>query len=244
MGYIYLLTNLINNKKYVGQTISKNINNRWNCYKKMVECSIGRCLYNAFIKYSIKSFKFEIICICFDEDCNRYEEEYIKKLNTIVPNGYNLQSGGNNRRQHPESILKKTISMKNSDKYEEYKKNISIRMRGENNPNFGKKISEEQKIKTRETLKNNKVIKEKSEETKKKISDSLKKYYSENNISKLSKKIEKYSLDDKYIETYNSLSEASRNVENGYPTNIGKCCSNKYPHYKTYKGFIWKYQNS
>ena len=88
--------------------------------------------------------------ICFDEDCNRYEEEYIKKFNTIVPNGYNLQSGGNNRRQHPDSILKRTMTIKNSPNYEQYKKNISIRLTGEKNPNFGKKMSDEQKKKNLE----------------------------------------------------------------------------------------------
>ena len=238
MGYIYLLTNKITNKKYIGQTMCKDINSRWNTYKKLIKCSIGRYLYNAFIKYGISNFKFQIVCICFDQDCNKYEEEYIEYYNTIVPNGYNLQSGGNNRIQHPESIQKRIISMRNSPKYEEYKKNLSIRMMGDKNKNFGKQMSDEQKKKISEIrkIKYNKL----TDEQKKKISDGLKKYYS-NNKSKISKKVEKYSLSNELLGVYDSLSEASRSVENGYHTNISKCCSDKYPEYKTYKGFKWKF---
>ena len=32
MGYIYLITNKIDNKQYVGQTIGKDIYNRWRDY--------------------------------------------------------------------------------------------------------------------------------------------------------------------------------------------------------------------
>ena len=54
------------------------------------------CTYlkRAFEKYGIENFKFRIICICFDDDLNKYEIEYIKKYDTIVPNGYNLSEGG------------------------------------------------------------------------------------------------------------------------------------------------------
>ena len=55
MGYIYILTNKINSKKYVGQTIQNDINMRWKQYKKIDKNSIGRCLYNAIIKYGIKN---------------------------------------------------------------------------------------------------------------------------------------------------------------------------------------------
>ena len=83
MGYIYLITNSINNKQYIGQSISIDINTRWKQYKKLDKSSIGRVLYNAFIKYGINNFKFQIICICFDNDCNNFEKEYIKIYNTI-----------------------------------------------------------------------------------------------------------------------------------------------------------------
>ena len=122
-------------------------------------------------------------------------------------------------------------------------------MIGEKNPNFGKKMSDEQKKKISDTIKRKKLsndFKETSEETRKKISESLKKYFSGNQInnkgvSKLSKRVDKYSLNDEYLETYNSLSEAARSLGVTSQINITRCCSDKYPKYKTYKGFKWKF---
>ena len=202
-----------------------------------------------FIPHIFANYRKEDVAKVFeDKQIGKVNHiDYIKKFNTIVPNGYNLQSGGNNRRQHPESILKKTITMRNSPNYEQYKKNISIRLTGKGNPNFGKKMSEEQKKKISESKKNSKTL----EETKKKISESLKKYYPEhqknNNSkskSKLSKKVDKYSLDGQYLESYNSLSEAARSLGVTSQINITRCCSDKYPKYKTYKGFKWKFNEN
>ena len=48
MGYIYLVENLINNKKYIGQTIQNDINKRWNKHKQVNKSFIGTCLFNAY----------------------------------------------------------------------------------------------------------------------------------------------------------------------------------------------------
>ena len=121
MGYIYMVENKINKKRYIGQTIQKNIKDRWNSHKNLKHKTVGKILFNAYKKYSVDNFEYKIICICFDEDTNRYEEEYIKKYDTIYPNGYNLLPGGNNK------------------KHNEYtKKMISESLKGENNPQYGK----------------------------------------------------------------------------------------------------------
>jgi hypothetical protein len=56
----------------------------------------GGCpaLRDAVIKYGIDAFVFEVMIICFDMDCDRWEREYIKKFNCMVPNGYNILEGG------------------------------------------------------------------------------------------------------------------------------------------------------
>ena len=46
------------------------------------------------------------------EDCNEFEEEYIKKFNTLVPHGYNLRAGGLNSKQHPETIEKRVSKLR------------------------------------------------------------------------------------------------------------------------------------
>ena len=84
MGYIYLVTNMKTRKQYVGQTICKDVERRWRQHKKCDGKTIGRYLSAAYNKYGIENFKFQIICICFDEDCNNFEQEYINKYNKTV----------------------------------------------------------------------------------------------------------------------------------------------------------------
>ena len=103
MGYIYRITNNIDGKCYIGQTLYDDVNKRWNQHKNINHKSYCLYLYNAIKKYQPVNFKFEIICICFDE-------EYIKNFNTLAPNGYNLRLGGKNGRQHPDSNEKRRIS--------------------------------------------------------------------------------------------------------------------------------------
>jgi group I intron endonuclease len=128
MGYIYLITNIVNKKQYVGQTQREDIQTRWNAHKTCDSKSCGTYLLRAYNKYKIENFKFQIICICFDEDCNRFEEEYIKKFNTLSPNGYNLKEGGKNSKHHPDTIKK-----------------LSEMNKGKNNPRYGKKLTQEEK---------------------------------------------------------------------------------------------------
>jgi group I intron endonuclease len=112
MGYVYLVKNKINGKMYVGQSKCDDINKRWKQHKLCSKRYIGTYLLNAYKKHGIENFIFKIICICFDEDCDIYEKEYIKKYNTIAPNGYNLTPGGHCGITHPESIEKMRESVK------------------------------------------------------------------------------------------------------------------------------------
>ena len=244
MGYIYLVTNKITCKKYIGQTIRKDINERWNDYRSIIKSQIGTYFYNALVKYKPENFKFQIICICFDEDCNTYEEHYIKTMNTLVPNGYNLRLGGKNGKQHPESVEKRRIANTGKKRSEEHI------YRGERSPIFGKKMTEEQKQKIKnsytkerkklqsivmkERYKNGNINKNKCTE---KQLESLKKG---RELSKNKKKVNCYNLDNEFIATYESLSEAQRKTGAGYQS-ISRCCNDKHKNYKTAKGFIWKY---
>ena len=90
-GIIYIHTNLINNKSYIGSTI-QSPNRRWrkqdNTYNSYKNCSV---FFKALCKYSWDNFKSKIIetDIPITELYDR-EEFYIKKYNTLAPNGYNL----------------------------------------------------------------------------------------------------------------------------------------------------------
>jgi len=86
---IYLITNLINGKQYVGQSIG--IAHRWIEHKNSKE---NYPISKAIRKYGKDNFKFEIIENCLPKDLDEKEMYYIKKYNTIVPNGYNITYGG------------------------------------------------------------------------------------------------------------------------------------------------------
>lgn len=100
MGYIYKITNILDNKLYIGQT-KNSLEERWRCHlKKTSNC---RYLSSAIKKYGINNFKFQLICISFDENLDEIEKEYIKKFNCLVPNGYNLREGGNTSKHNEET---------------------------------------------------------------------------------------------------------------------------------------------
>jgi group I intron endonuclease len=227
MGYIYLVENTINNKKYIGQTIRKDIKTRWKYHKTLnSKRYIGQILFNAYKKYGKENFTYKIICICFDDDTNKYEKEFIKKYNTIYPNGYNLLEGGNNNK-HSE-FTKKILSEKNSGKnhpqYGETPSPETINKIKLSNINYYKNKN---KIKKDNLLNKGRVQKE---ETKEKISKNR-----INNIIKNSKiRIHQYDLKMNLINTFISYSEASRKCDISRHS-IKKSCISK----KSSKYFFW-----
>lgn len=94
MKYIYCFTNLINNKKYIGSTINEP-NIRYNqhiyCATHSDNSKYNYPLYQAFRKYGINNFSFEILYQddCSEEELRQIEYKYLVKYNTLSPNGYN-----------------------------------------------------------------------------------------------------------------------------------------------------------
>jgi group I intron endonuclease len=142
-GIIYKITNKINGKVYIGQT-TRALHIRWreHCI------SPRRCpyLFRAIKKYGEENFEIIVIKTCFTiDELNHWEEYYIKELNTLAINGYNLRPGGKNKKQHSTSKNKISKTMLGVPKSEEHCKNISLAKAGNNHPNFGKHLPEEQK---------------------------------------------------------------------------------------------------
>lgn len=126
-GVIYKITNTINNKLYIGQTVDFNNRTRLHeetGFNKNAEC-YNYPLYRAIRKYGITNFEIEIIehCSSLDE-LNEREIYYIATLDTIIDHGkgYNLEYGGYN-----------------GLKSEYTKAKMRISQRGENNPSYGRK---------------------------------------------------------------------------------------------------------
>ena len=212
MGYIYVLTNKLNGKKYIGQSQQADIKSRWRSYHAMKKHSIGTVLLNALKKNGIDNFKFQIICICFDEDCNQYEKDYIKKYNTMKPNGYNMQDGGKN----PSITCRKKIVL--SDEEKEKRKG---RFLGEKSANFGKPISDEQKKKLSEAVKRAFV------DSKFKTRASSKGH--------VQKAVQKCDINHVVLETYPSILQAAASFGTS-PAVIKRYAIEG----KFYRGFYWK----
>jgi group I intron endonuclease len=104
---IYKITNIINNKIYIGQTV-KSLNERWSGHKYSAKTeSFDSILYKAMRKYGVENFKIEEIDGANSiAELNYKEWLLIQNLNTLAPNGYNLMQGGNNGLHHDETKRK------------------------------------------------------------------------------------------------------------------------------------------
>lgn len=123
---IYLIKNIINNKSYIGQTI-RPVKARFMQHIKSGRGLIGR----AIKKYGMDNFKFEVLYDCLSvEDLNNKEIEFIKKFNTIAPNGYNLQGGGNSYPKSFNHKFKISEALKGIKVSEETKNKQSLLRRG------------------------------------------------------------------------------------------------------------------
>lgn len=235
--YIYLITNTINGKRYVGKC-ERPVN------KTKKYMGSGIALKAAFEKYGIEFFAKEII----EENLTREtiadrERYWIKEFNTRGDFGYNLTEGGDGC-SNPTDEVRKKISEKN-------KKYV-----GELSSRYGSKLTEEHK----EILRQRNLGKPLSCETKKKISssstgrvlsDSTKKKMSESRLGKplpqsvresmkknRPNKIKIQKIDKKtntVLKTYDSLHDASEDT-NISVSNISMCINGKL---KSSGGYIW-----
>jgi len=179
---IYKITNKINGKCYIGQTI-KSIEKRFKDHCK----KSSNCLYlkHAIQKYGKDNFERSLISIQNSKElANLEEKRCIIEYNTIVPNGYNLTFGGDGG--IPSEETRKKMSLSHSgEKHHNFgkhlsnqtKKKISEANKGSNHPMFGKTIPDEIKKKISISNKGRPAHnkgKSPNKETRDKISNSLK----------------------------------------------------------------------
>lgn len=118
IGYIYKITNKINNMSYYGQTIQSLNKRLQDHFRKESHCSY---LKNAISFYGKENFEIILVDTAISDSKNKLfvilndlEEKYIKENNTLYPNGYNLTTGGNQSRLSQESIDKRVKKCKKS----------------------------------------------------------------------------------------------------------------------------------
>lgn len=215
---IYTITNLKNNKIYVGSTYTT-FNHRWSQHISLLKKNnhYNKHLQSAWNKYGEDNFKFEELEICHEDYILSSEQYWINILNTTNPKyGYNrtnviILGVKTGRKQSPEHLEKnrlKSLGFKHSVETIEKLKEIAIvkREKGELSYWKGKKIPEA-------------IIKKRSKTN--------------------YKKVEQLDLNNNFIKVWESI--ISTKIEGFRPAIIVACCKNKR---KTHGGYKWRYRTT
>jgi len=118
-GFIYKIISPTG-KAYIGQVTEylkngerKGVEGRWKQHINSSRTQRGCvCLNRAIIKYKPENFQILILMKTKLDKLDLFEELYIKLHNTLVPNGYNLQTGGTYTKHSKETCKKRSNSMK------------------------------------------------------------------------------------------------------------------------------------
>lgn len=161
MHYLYIITNILSNKIYIGQT--KYPERRWRQHKNLSNKKIKhQYIHYAMYKYGLENFTYEIIAQSItQEDADITEIDLIKQYDSCNPEiGYNFRSGGH--------VFERSMKTR---------KLISESLKGRSSPRKGVVLSDEQKMKMSIIAKNlglkppNLKNRKLSDEHKKKLSD-------------------------------------------------------------------------
>lgn len=130
--FIYLITNQINGKKYVGQTV-QTVAKRWkrHCWESTMKRKV-MAITGAIAVHGAKNFTIEQLEECQTIDqLNAAEEFWISKLATLSPTGYNLTPGGKSRGHLlPETRLKISLANKGRKTSDETRSRLSESHKG------------------------------------------------------------------------------------------------------------------
>lgn len=250
-GFIYVTTNLVNNKRYIGQKkISKG--SKWENY-----LGSGLAFKKALKKYGKDNFDRKIIEIAFSyEELNMFEYFYSVKFNTLSDRQwYNLCYGGGGLKgikfteEHKNKLKQSKIGDKNPNYNriytEEEKRKFSERMKGKNNPmygtkgelspNYGRHHSKGTKRKMSEAAKgekNHNYNKKWTEEYRERYKELIKQYPK-------GKSLAQYDLEGNFVKFFNNVLEAS-NVTGIPHSSICSACRGER---KVSHGYQWIYCN-
>lgn len=212
MGFIYKITNKINNKLYIGKTI-QTVGRRFTEHKRDSKTK-NTYLYYAMRKYGIDNFYIETIEEVPNQELNNREKYWISFYKSnYSENGYNLTAGGDGNNQTDIYNINKMIEL------------------WDNGLIVTDIANELSSTATTVQLYLNMYCKTYSKEEQKRRG-------MVSNMEKHSIKVLQFDLDGNYIATYNNLRDASKQLDI-YKPRIADCCKKLIPNADAYQ-FIFE----
>ena len=141
--YIYIATNIINKKQYVGQSIHLPYKQRISDHKK---AKTGTAFHNAIRQYGLENFEWQIIPYlgASTESLNAIEYWYITKLNTLTPHGYNAKNKSKDNEsktaQQTSKLKRQKPSHNRSPVWEHQSEVINLYKKGYSSPEIANKL--------------------------------------------------------------------------------------------------------
>ncbi|NFO41112.1 hypothetical protein FDB42_13610 [Clostridium botulinum] len=214
-GFIYITTNMINGKRYIGQ---RRFYKNWEEY-----LGSGKLIIRAINKYGKENFERDVVAIAYSkEELDKLEIDFIKNYDATKSNNfYNIASGGwtNNFIGKPD------------DEMNDFKRRMSEMNKGKNSFWYGKHHTEETKEKIRSKKLGSHIH---TEEFKKYLSDinsgekhpQYGKHKNKDTIYKISKSKSKQLICTTTDKIFNLVSEALKeyNIKSNH---ISDCCKGK-----------------
>lgn len=132
-GFIYITTNMVNGKRYIGQKKFETTTN-WHSY-----IGSGVKLKKAILKYGKENFVKDIVDIAYSEEqLNQLEIEWINNYNCVKSKDfYNVSTGGK---------VGNTLAGKTEEEMIEFRRKCGEKNKGRISPNKGKHFKYKKRI--------------------------------------------------------------------------------------------------
>lgn len=153
--YIYKITNTVNGKCYIGQSV--NISKRWSAHKN---CKKNHPLYNSIKHYGVDNFTFEVICeISEQTEADAFEIFMIDQYHSTDRRfGYNIDLGGNGAGKISESTKQKISLSKQGEKSSTFRHDLTPEIRDQISREYAEGTTSSYKLATKYNCGQNTIL--------------------------------------------------------------------------------------